>query len=213
VRADSRMQRRLFLVILCHAFVAVTMGFTALPRQIGRKFGTVRPTQSLGISSFFDSLESFFDPNKKDNQTNNDDEEDEEAAGTSRIVTIPVKSLKPGGLRLFLMFYLMGEQNTPDRNSWRAVQPTTDEYILDFLFHDQSALLCIHLKEEEIIIDRAGSQPSNGYTMQESLIVEGILNELESFAFDESVKEDDRLLLLQEPQDAIEKARDALAFG
>ena len=34
-----------------------------------------------------------------------------------------VESLKPGGLRLFLMFYLMGEQNTPDKGSWKAHQP------------------------------------------------------------------------------------------
>ena len=162
-------------------------------------------------SSFFSSLENFF------NGGNNDDDDDnlnnDEVAGTNRLVTIPVKSVKPGGLRLFLMFYLMGMQNTPDRNSWRADQPSSEDYVVDFFFHDQTALLSIHLNEDEVTIDRVGSSPSTVYLMQESVVIEGILNELDLCAFDDKVAVDDRLLVLKEPQDAIERARDSLAFA
>jgi len=126
---------------------------------------------------------------------------------------VPVKQIKPGGLRLFLMFYLLGMQNTPDRGAWKADQPTRDEYVIDYYFHDRTAMLTIEMTEEEITIDRIGAVPSNSYAMQETVIVQGILDELDQCAFDESIGEEDRLLLLTEPQDAIAQARSALSFG
>lgn len=113
------------------------------------------------------------------------------------------------------MFYLMGMQNTPDPNSWKADQPTTDEgeYVVDLFFHDRSAMLSIELADDKITIDRIGSTPSTAYIMQESVILEGILDELHQCAFDEEIEEENRLLILREPKDAIENARDALAFG
>lgn len=124
-----------------------------------------------------------------------------------------MKAIKPGGLRLFLMFYLMGMQNTPDRNSWKADQPTTEEYVIDFYFHDRTAMLSIELLEEEITIDRVGTVPSTAYSMQETVILEGILDELHQCAFDESIEEENRLLQLSEPKNAIEEARAELSFG
>jgi hypothetical protein len=49
--------------------------------------------------------------------------------------------------------------------------------------------------------------------MQEGMIIQGVLDELHECAFDESIEEENRLLLLPEPKDAIEKVRDALAFA
>lgn len=173
--------------------------------------GTVaRHKTNLGMFNFFDSLRRYIDPSWDGEQNR---ENDVEAAGFHRLVSIPVESLKPGALRLFLMFYLMGMQNTPDRKTWRANQPSSEDYIVDFYYHDQSGLLSIKLGNDEVTIDRLGTNPSNAYIMQESVIIEGLLNELNTCAFDESVAEPDRLLLLKEPRDAIEKARDALAFG
>ena len=83
-----------------------------------------------------------------------------------------VKSIKPGGLRLFLMFYLMGMQNTPDRMSWRANQPSSDDYVVEMFYHDASAMMTIELTEDEIRITRCGSLPSTAYLMQESVIVQ-----------------------------------------
>jgi hypothetical protein len=203
--------------------------------------------------SIWDDVKSFFDPDSsKDKQSaapsatpmsnsnsfggksnvqgarpqeNGSDIDDNEPAGTYRVVTIPVESLKPGGLRLFLMFYLMGLQNTPERNTWRANQPNTptsgynsqttaDDYVLEFWFHDSSAILSIMLGSKEIRVNRIGSQPSNAYLMQESVVLQGLLDELQSCAMDGNVTVTDRLIVLPSSQPhAIEDAREMLAFG
>mmetsp|Transcript_23948 Transcript_23948/g.49259 ORF Transcript_23948/g.49259 Transcript_23948/m.49259 type:complete len:569 (+) Transcript_23948:42-1748(+) len=73
---------------------------------------------------FFSPTSQFFRPDQNygNDDRDNDDDDDELPAGTSLLLKIPAKQMKPGGLRLFLMFYLMGMQNTPDRNTWRADQ-------------------------------------------------------------------------------------------
>lgn len=128
------------------------------------------------------------------------------------LLLLSVRAIKPGGLRLFLMFYLMGQQNTPDKNSWRADQPSSEEYVLEMLYHDASGMITIELLEEEILIKRCGSVPSTAYLMQESVIIQGILDELHQCAFDDSVEEENRLLI-PEPKDGIELARSSLSFG
>eukprot|EP00537_Pseudo-nitzschia_pungens_P017854 CAMPEP_0172409276 /NCGR_PEP_ID=MMETSP1061-20121228/76284_1 /TAXON_ID=37318 /ORGANISM="Pseudo-nitzschia pungens, Strain cf. pungens" /LENGTH=399 /DNA_ID=CAMNT_0013145427 /DNA_START=199 /DNA_END=1399 /DNA_ORIENTATION=- len=217
-----------------------------------------------------------------------DDDDDDLPAGTSLLLRIPAKQLKPGGLRLFLMFYLMGMQNTPDPNTWRAdqklmsvnVSPKTlpngmivsgngkgkgkgkggdgydddenennnnnndddDEkkYVLEMLYDkDRTGMLQIELlpnekvaKQPEIRIYRCGSRPSTSYLMQESLIVDGVLDELQNLSGGGStstgtstssssssdnedvpeIAEEDRLLI-PDPETAIVEARDSLAFG
>lgn len=192
-------------LLLCICAISEAL-IPSFPKKIAR-----HKTQ-LGMINFFDSLRRYIDPSWDGNEDRGEDNDDE-AAGSHRLVSIPVQSLKPGALRLFLMFYLMGMQNTPDRQTWRANQPSSDDYIVDFYYHDQSGLISIKLGEEEVTIDRLGSNPSNAYIMQESVVIEGLLNELDTCAFDESIAEEHRLLLLKEPRDAIEKARDTLAFG
>jgi hypothetical protein len=158
----------------------------------------------LQMANIFDDirnfLEEFGDGDKKQNEASDDD--DSVSAGTCPVATIPVRAIKPGGLRLFLMFYFMGVQNTPEKGSWRADQPTTEEYIIDLLFHDRSAALTVTLHDDHISIDRVGSTPSTAYMMQETVIIQGVLDEIQEFAFDESIAEENRLLILSE--DAIE---------
>ena len=186
--------------------------------------------RSNNMDDFVNNIKNFFGGGESsgssggDGTTNNesstptsddDDWDDDLPAGTTLIATIPVRSIKPGGLRLFLMFYCMGMQNTPDRNAWRADQPSTEEYLVEMFFHDQTAMLTVELKEREILIYRTGSTPSTNYVMQESVIVEGILDELQQCATPpdgDDIAEEDRLLI-PEPADAIETAREALAFG
>jgi hypothetical protein len=179
---------------------------------------TVVSSSGLKMASVFDEIGKFFEDmsgkNKpKDKHSNDDDEDDDEYAGSTRLLSIPVESIKLGGLRLFLMFYCMGMQNTPDRGSWKANQPTTEEYVVDMYYQDQTAALTVKLTETQITIDRVGSTPSTSYLMQESVIVDGILDELQACAIEQDVADKDRLLLLPEPRDAIEKARKSLAFG
>lgn len=166
-----------------------------------------------GFGPYGDFLNNRIDDNGQNRTFGGLDQiEPDVAAGTFRLAEIPVQEIKPGGLRLFLIFYLISMQNKPDRNSWKADQPSTEEYVVDFWFHDQTAILSIELSKEAVKIDRVGSSPSSQYLMQEAVIVQGVLNELDQCATDESVPKHHRLLVLKE-EDAIERARDALAFG
>lgn len=87
--------------------------------------------------------------------------------------------MKTGGLRLFMTFYLMGMQNTPNSNSSKADQPmknTSENYnidsnnegaqpeeVLDFYYHDRTPMLSIVLSESQITIKRIGSTPLTSY--------------------------------------------------
>jgi hypothetical protein len=86
-------------------------------------------------------------------------------------------------------------------------------------FTDGTGMIQIELSQggdsgdvSEVRVYRYGSLPSTAYLMQESVIVDGILDELHQCAFDESVAPEHRLLI-PEPKSAIEDAREALAFG
>lgn len=168
----------------------------------------------LQMANIFDDIRNFLEELGDGDKNNKENEASEDLAiGTNRVATIPVQEIKPGGLRLFLMFHLIGEQNTPEKGSWKADQPTTEEYILDLRFHDNTAILTVTLHPDQITIDRFGSTPSTAYMMQESVIIQGVLDELHDCAFDEAIEEENRLLLLPEPKDAIEKVRESLAFA
>jgi hypothetical protein len=156
--------------------------------------------------SIFDDLAKLFNRREDNGNENKPD-------SIYRVATIPVESIKPGALRLFMMFFFLGMQNTPEKGSWKANQPSTEEFLVDFYFHDNSAILSVEMKPNEITIDRVGPAPSTAYMMQEAVIVQGVLDELHRCAFDVEVKEEHRLLILPEPKDAIEKARDQLAYG
>ena len=83
---------------------------------------------------------------------------------------------------------------------------------MEAFYKDASAMLSIELLKDEIRLLRCGSLPSTQYLMQESVIVQGVLDELDQCAFDESVAVPDRLLVPQ-PSNAIELARGSLSFG
>ena len=208
--------------------------------------------QPPGLSSedYYDELGYF-----SDEEFDDDDEDDELPAGTSMLFRIQAKQLKPGGLRLFLMFYLLGMQNTPDKNTWRADQrlmsvnaspkgyeestdePEAEKYVLEMLYDkDRTGMLQIELlpekaqKQAEIRIYRCGSRPSTSYLMQESVIVDGVLDELQNIAGEKDLEttiprsdnpnvgnepeiaQEDRLLIT-DPPNAIEAARESLAFS
>lgn len=168
-----------------------------------------------GLSGgFLDDWKDFFNniQPRHNNNNNPDEDEDEYAAGEINVVTIPVQDIKPGGLRLFLMFYLMGLQNDPAPKTWAANQPSTEDYVVDFWYHDNSAVLSVTLTDTKITISRVGSRPSTGYMIQESLVVQGLLDELETMANDPNVSKENRLLI-PETEQSIAMARDALAFG
>merc|ERR1712176_1689097 len=110
------------------------------------------------------------------------------------------------------MLYLMGMQNTPDVKSWNAYQPTREEYVVEFYYHDQTAMISVELFEDKITIDRIGTSPSTSYSMQETVIVEGILDELEKIAMEGDCAEENRLIVFRD-ENAIATARDGLSFA
>mmetsp|Transcript_6510 Transcript_6510/g.14254 ORF Transcript_6510/g.14254 Transcript_6510/m.14254 type:complete len:234 (+) Transcript_6510:158-859(+) len=170
--------------------------------------------QMAGNNNFFDDIGKFFE--RMGNNSDNDDAGEgtgEQYLGNARILSIPVESLKVGGLRLYISLYLMGQQNSPEKGSWRAHQ--SGDSGIDVYYRDQTGALLIELCEDtnRILVDRLGNQPSNAYIMQESVIIQGLLDELDVISQDEDIPLNDRLLVLKEPGDAIDVARESLAFS
>lgn len=122
----------------------------------------------------------------------------------TRVLEIPVSSLKQGGLRFTLGLHLVGLQ---DKGTWSPNQ--SSDKTLDMVFKDNSAMFQIVLDEDAIRIDRYGS-PSLAYVLQESLVLHSILDELNTLCFEGEIEEENRLLRLDEPCDAIERARSNL---
>lgn len=176
---------------------------------------------STSINALWNDLAKFFDDLGNNNGSNDGGSsgdgttsgEEQQYLGNTRILTIPVESLKVGGLRLYMSLFFMGMSNTPDKGSWQSWQ--SGDAGIDVYFHDQTGALLIELCEEtnRILVDRMGTSPSNAYMMQESVIIDGLLDELDTIANDEEIPLEDRLIVLKDPGDAIDAARESLAFS
>jgi len=133
-----------------------------------------------------------------------------EEIATTEIFHLPAKKIKIGGLRLYLSLYFMGECNTPTRRTWRADQ--TPDGGIDLYFRDRTGALILAFNDSGMSVSRLGSAPSMEYVMQESVMLRGMLNQLDEITGDDKIGEGDQLLSLVEPGDAIEKVRENLAF-
>ena len=109
----------------------------------------------------------------------------------------------------------MGIQNTPDKGSWRTNfrENSTKGGGIDLYYRDQTGALIINLTDTLISIQRLGSTPSMQYLMQESVVLNGLLDQLDEIAADQSINESDRLICLKDPGDAILVARETLSFS
>ncbi len=165
--------------------------------------------------SFFDDMGKFFDNLGGGGDDSNASSEveivDGAYTGSRRIITIPAKTMKMGGLRLYCNLYLMGVQNTPEKGCWKASKSNDAEVNLRYV--DLSGSIIIQFSEEAITVDRLGSAPSNKYLMHESMILNGFLDELNTIVYEGSVSEENRLLTLPEPGNQLDEARDAISFG
>eukprot|EP00581_Thalassiosira_minuscula_P001576 CAMPEP_0183735644 /NCGR_PEP_ID=MMETSP0737-20130205/47292_1 /TAXON_ID=385413 /ORGANISM="Thalassiosira miniscula, Strain CCMP1093" /LENGTH=167 /DNA_ID=CAMNT_0025969457 /DNA_START=43 /DNA_END=546 /DNA_ORIENTATION=- len=167
------------------------------------------------MAGFLDDVGKFFDgfgnnENEPSVQGELVEEIDGVYTGSKRIITIPAKTMKSGGLRLYCNLYLMGLQNTPEKNCWKASQSDSSEVNLRYC--DLSGSIIIQFTDDGITVDRLGSSPSQKYMMHESMILNGFLDELNAIVFDGDISEENRLLTLVE-SDAIEKARDFVSFA
>ena len=66
------------------------------------------------------------------------------------------------------------------------------------------------LEEDSILVNRLGSSPSMEYVIQESSMLNGMLDQLDEIAADTSINESDRLLCIE--SDAIHNVRESLSF-
>jgi hypothetical protein len=127
----------------------------------------------------------------------------------TRVFDIPLSSLKLGGTRFALGLFLIGQQGTPVKGSWK-VNPVSDQ-VLDMYYVDDSAMFSLNLNEKSISIDRYGS-PSLQYLLQESLVLHRLLDEIHTIALgNEEVEESNRLIVFSDDKTAIDNARSKLS--
>lgn len=170
---------------------------------------------SHSMAGFLDDVGKFFDglgnnDNERSGQSEIVEEIDGVYTGSTRIITIPAKAMKLGGLRLYCNLHLMGVQNTPEKKSWKASQSDNSEVNLRYC--DLSGSIIIQFTDFGITVDRLGSSPSMKYLTAESMILNGFLDELHAIVYGGDINDENRLLTLVE-SDAIEKARDFVSFA
>lgn len=185
----------------------------SIPMMRRRNISSMSATKDDGsgggaLDGFFDNIGRFFGKRGNERCASTDFPAEDSLC----IFTIPAKSVKVGGLRLFLTLHLMGQQNTPSKGTWKCNQSNDGD--LDMYYADATAALTVELDEDGISVYRQGGTTiSMEYMTQEGLILQGLLDELNDIVQAEDVDVADRLLVLEDPGDAIEKARDALSFA
>mmetsp|Transcript_5140 Transcript_5140/g.10148 ORF Transcript_5140/g.10148 Transcript_5140/m.10148 type:complete len:317 (-) Transcript_5140:236-1186(-) len=140
------------------------------------------------------------------------------------LFVLPVQAVKPGGLRMALMLYLLGQQNTPTPGSWVAHTDDGNHHrhttgngvvVVRMIFPKATNTIMFNIRigSTAITVDRfvePGATASLPYLLQESVQLHGVLDELQALAFDDNnIREEDRLLQLDEKV-VIEQARAAL---
>jgi len=214
--------RQTHLTVLLTCLLGGSIAAFVPPPPPVSNHGTI--DRGLAAGNFFDEIGKIFngsgnnDPEDEGKKTSNNILDAEILRGgaidenTFRLFEIPAKSMKPGGLRLFLSLHLMGQQNTPNKGSWKALQ-MEDGAAIDMVFHDESGSLAIRFFDDKIAVDRLGKAPSLQYLIQESVILQGFLDELSAICFEGDVEEGNRLLVMDEPGDWIERARATTSFS
>lgn len=203
-------------LIITFLLLSVTNAFTASSHQ--PTLSRLDHSSTMHMS-FFDDMGKFFgnlgggDEEAKISSTTPGAEEmvDGTYTGSKRIITIPARTMKMGGLRLYCNLYLMGVQSTPEPGCWKASKSDDSEVNLRYV--DLSGSIIIRFSEECITVDRLGSSPSNKYLMHESMILNGFLDELNAIVYEGDVRDENRLLTLPEPGNQLEQARGAISFG
>lgn len=134
--------------------------------------------------------------------------EEKDPSLPTRIMDIQCNSVKSGGLRFALGLFLIGQQGTPVKGSWKANQAS--DGVLDMYYVDNTAMFSVHITDKLVYIDRYG-RPSLQYQLQESLILHRFLDEINTLAFEgEDITDENRLIVLSDPENVIQNARDKL---
>ena len=132
----------------------------------------------------------------------------QQGGGTTTIIDLPASTVKIGALRFFLQIYLVGEQNKPTQGSW--VLSNNEPESLQMYYKDGTGMFSVDLKEYGIQIVRHGQRPSLEYALQESVMLHGVLDELNAIAFETDDIDVEKRLLQFPDTEAISKARESL---
>ena len=116
--------------------------------------------------------------------------------------------MKVGGLRLFIILYLMGQES----KTWKF---SSDEDTINLFFNGGSIVLNMKLSLEDnaIVFSRVSSTGPNlplSYVGEEAAIINCILDELDKMAYDDNIAFDNRLLSV-ERDDVLSNAREQLS--
>jgi hypothetical protein len=137
------------------------------------------------------------------------EQENRDPSNPTRVFDIPCSSIKLGGCRFALGLFLIGQQGTPLKGTWKANQAS--DGVLDMFHSDNTGMFSVVLTEKSVSVDRYGLAPSLQYRLQESLILHRLLDEIKSLALEgENIKEENRLIVLKDPDVIIQQAREKL---
>mmetsp|Transcript_46967 Transcript_46967/g.69861 ORF Transcript_46967/g.69861 Transcript_46967/m.69861 type:complete len:210 (-) Transcript_46967:80-709(-) len=127
------------------------------------------------------------------------------------IFNIPVSNVKFGAVKFWFKLYLAAQVNTPAKGSWRVSQRPDEELLM--IFHDGTGMLQVVVDEASFRAERLPVEPDVSISLQymvgESVILHGVLDELEGIVNNDEVEAEKRLLKLVNP-DGIETARKTL---
>lgn len=135
--------------------------------------------------------------------------ENQDPSVPKRLFEIPCASLKLGGCRFALGLFLIGQQGTPVKGTWKANQ--ANDGVLDMFHTDNTAMFSVIMTETSIAVDRYGLTPSLPYQLQESLILHRLLDEIQTLALEgEEIDAENRLIAFTDDETAISDARATL---
>ncbi len=112
------------------------------------------------------------------------------------VIDLPATHVKIGPLKFFLQIYLVAEQNKPVKGAW-VLTSNEEKGSLDMYYKDGTGMFSIDIQETSIQINRNGQRPSLEYMLQESLLLHGLLGELNQIALEvDDIAKEKRLLQL-----------------
>jgi hypothetical protein len=192
------------MCVTSQAFLSSSLGYECLGR-VG-----IRSSPSLN-GGLFGLEKKEDDTNNAKNPTSSSSTtmpQSSKAALPIRVMEIPVKSIKRGGLRFVLGLHLIGLQDSNKVSGiWKPNEATDNT--LDMYYKDNSAMFKIILNDNAILVERYSNPvPSLAYLLQESVVLHGVLDELTILSSDSNnIDAGNRLLQLHDPEDALEIAR------
>ena len=130
---------------------------------------------------------------------------DQNTVKSKTVFDIPTTSVKQGAIRFFLNLHLVSLQRTSDKGTWFSKEDDTGG--LDLYFKDGSGMVSLSFSENAIKAERIGAKPSLQYLLQESILLHGVLDELNKLAFEVDDIEMEKRLLQLKDKDGIVQAR------